>query len=302
MREWRYSEFDHRFDEADEDVIAARETRQRRARAAWRGVLRALGVLLGAGILGVTLTLTAWAVLIAVFAPDPGYVEPTTARQWLVVIDRATRELLQTSAALAMTLLATCLIAMTGAARGRTGWTLLGVVCSVLLAVGLVGTAVAGGQVGALAARAVSEVGGTPAVAAPRPTPPPPPPPVAVDDAREEMIRMLQATVDAAVAPVTNDDGTPLVVADTLLEASACNEGGSRLTASLSFSTGDNATSLASLLGAWDEAGYLPDRAMQEDIRYSTTLPIERMGVRDRTSTDGLIHLSIVGACATAVE
>ncbi|MDR7183703.1 hypothetical protein J2X85_000726 [Microbacterium trichothecenolyticum] len=39
---------------------------------------------------------------------------------------------------------------------------------------------------------------------------------------------------------------------------------------------------------------------MQEDIRYSTTLPVERLSIRDKTTIDGLLHLSIQSACAVA--
>ncbi|MBD3941897.1 hypothetical protein IF188_09345 [Microbacterium sp. NEAU-LLC] len=89
-----------------------------------------------------------------------------------------------------------------------------------------------------------------------------------------------------------------IVIDDSLLLTAACNEAGSRLTASLQLATGDNADSLTAILGAWDAAGYLPDRVMQEDIRDSTTLPIERTSIRDRTTIDGLPHLEVMGACS----
>jgi hypothetical protein len=287
-------ELDDRTDDAEAVEAAKHEVLLRRARA----VERVLGVLLGAGIIALTLAVTAWAALVALFAPDPGYVEPTTAAQWLRVIDGATGALLQASAALAVVLLATCLTAVIGAARGRSGWTVLGVVCSVVLVLGLVGTGVAGGQVRTLTLRAIASVGETTAFAPPRPSTPPPLPPIVVDDARDEMLRMLQATADAAVAPVMTGDGAPLVIADSLLAASACDEGGSRLTAAIDVTTGDNAGSLTAILAAWDTAGYLPDRAMQEDIRYSTTLPVERMSIRDTSTIDGMLHLTVTGTCA----
>jgi len=39
---------------------------------------------------------------------------------------------------------------------------------------------------------------------------------------------------------------------------------------------------------------------MQVDLRYSTALPIERMSIRDSTSVDGMIHLTLESACAVA--
>ena len=47
----------------------------------------------------------------------------------------------------------------------------------------------------------------------------------------------------------------------------------------------------------WDRAGYEKDRAMQEDIRYSEGRPVERMSVRDTSSTDGLVHLTVSSVC-----
>ena len=161
----------------------------------------------------------------------------------------------------------------------------------------LVGVAVAGHQVEALAARAVAAVGSTPAIAVP-----PPPPSVAdqhtVAEAREEMLRMLSASVAAAAEPVTNEGGAEPSIDDSLLGSVACGDTGSRVVASVTLKTGENAASLRSILSVWDAAGYLPDRATQEDLRYSTTLPIERMSIRDTTTIDGFLHLSVESACA----
>ena len=82
------------------------------------------------------------------------------------------------------------------------------------------------------------------------------------------------------------------------MAAAPCGEVGARLTVDLTFRTGDNAASLVRILAAWDSAGYMPDRAMQEDFRYSTELPIERMRIRDSTTIDGMLHLKLETACA----
>lgn len=37
---------------------------------------------------------------------------------------------------------------------------------------------------------------------------------------------------------------------------------------------------------------------MQEDIRHSETLPIEKMSIRDSTSIDGLIRMQITSQCS----
>jgi len=36
---------------------------------------------------------------------------------------------------------------------------------------------------------------------------------------------------------------------------------------------------------------------MQEDIRYSEGRPVERMSVRDTSSTDGPVHLTVSSVC-----
>ncbi|GAB3617035.1 hypothetical protein GCM10027416_15920 [Okibacterium endophyticum] len=72
------------------------------------------------------------------------------------------------------------------------------------------------------------------------------------------------------------------------------------LNLTLDFHTADNARSLERILNAWDAAGYAPDRAMQQDIRYSGSLPVEMMSIRDATSIDGLIHMQITSRCTVA--
>lgn len=65
----------------------------------------------------------------------------------------------------------------------------------------------------------------------------------------------------------------------------------------LEFRTDDNVTSVAQILGVWDDAGYESDRAMHEDIRYSKTGPVARLTMRDTTSIDGFVRMTITSAC-----
>ena len=264
-----------------------------------RSLGRVLGVLLAVAVVGGTLVLCAGAFLVGVLADDTGYSEPRTAAEWMQAIDRATSALMFATGTLAVALLVTCLIAVAGAAGRRTSWTVVGVVCSALLALALVSVTVSG-QVEALVARASAAVGSAPA-AAPIPPSAPAPDPLTIDEAREEMLAMLSTTIDAAAAPVTTADGSPPAADASQLQAAPCGEAGSRLALTTELATADNAASLAAILAAWDAAGYLPDRAIQEDIRYSTSLPVERLSIRDRTTIDGLIHLRIESACAVAV-
>ena len=264
----------------------------------WRSVGRVLGVLLAVGVVGGTLVLCAGALLVGILADDTGYSEPRTVVGWMQALDRATSALLFTSAVLAVALVVTCLIAVAGALGRRIGWTVVGVGCSALLALALVGVIAGGSQVESLVDRAESAVGSAPAVA---PIPPPAEPdPLTVDEARDAMLGMLSTSIDAATPPVTTADGSPPVVDASQLRAVPCGDTGTRWGVGLELSTADNAASLAAILAAWDGAGYLADRAMQEDIRYSTTLPIERMSIRDKTTIDGLLSLGFESACAVA--
>ncbi|MDR7187603.1 hypothetical protein J2Y46_000419 [Microbacterium sp. BE35] len=263
-----------------------------------RSVGRVFGVVLAVAVVGGTLVLCAGALLVGVLADDTGYREPRTAVEWMQAIDRAASALMFAAGALAVALVVTCVIAVAGAFARRTSWSVIGVVCSGLLALAIVGVGVSG-QVESLVARAVSAVGNAPAVA-PIPSPSPAPDPLTVDDARQEMLAMFSTTIDAAAAPVTTADGSPLIVDAAQLQAAPCGEVGSRLALTTELATADNAASLDAILAAWDAAGYLPDRAMQEDIRYSATLPVERLSIGDTTTIDGLLHVSIQSACAVA--
>lgn len=108
---------------------------------------------------------------------------------------------------------------------------------------------------------------------------------------------MLRASLTAADGPVRARDGSEIDPEAVPLQAIACADGGTASSLSLEFQTGDNALTLKQILRVWDAAGYLPDRAMQEDIRWSPTLPIEKMTIRDSTTINGLMRLGISGRC-----
>lgn len=132
------------------------------------------------------------------------------------------------------------------------------------------------------------------------PSPTPTPPPVyTLDEVRAGVDEMAAVSLAAAVGPVHDPTGHPLDPLELTTVSTACDETGARVAVALEFETSDNAASLERILRAWDAAGYSPDRAMQEDIRYSETLPIEQMSIRDSTTVDGLIHLQITSRCST---
>jgi len=53
-------------------------------------------------------------------------------------------------------------------------------------------------------------------------------------------------------------------------------------------------TAYAAILAAWDAEGYAKDRAMQEDLRGNSVV---RLSARDRSSIDGLLHVSLTTEC-----
>jgi len=116
-------------------------------------------------------------------------------------------------------------------------------------------------------------------------------------EAQARLEEMLAASLDAAVDPVSDSAGAPLDTAAFTPATTACNETGTRTALALTFATADNAASLTRILQIWDAAGYSPDRAMQQDIRYSATLPVAQMTIRDTTTIDGLIHLQLESQC-----
>lgn len=129
-------------------------------------------------------------------------------------------------------------------------------------------------------------------------TPPPPrtpvepaegPDPSPASDARGELARMVQRTLDAAGAAVTDAAGAP--VAAPAASTLPCD---GTTAYDLAIRTDDNAASYAAILDAWTAEGYAEDRAMQEDLRYNGVV---RLSARDRSSIDGLMHFSLTADC-----
>lgn len=129
------------------------------------------------------------------------------------------------------------------------------------------------------------------------PQPQSPSPTAPMSDMQSSIREMVGVSLAATVGPVRDDKGDPIDPQAIAPVSSTCDAGGVRVEIALEFETADNASSLTRILSAWDAAGYARDRAMQEDIRYSESLPIERMAIRDSTSIDGLIHMKITSRC-----
>ena len=246
-----------------------------------------------------TIVLCGATVLFVMLSGDIGYDKPVTAAGWLEEIAEAASAKSAASAILSMTLIVVCVIIAIAIWRRSVEWLAAGLVCGVILSGSLVIVAWGDDNVDRLTEMATSAIGNTPAILPPGGTTPAPDP-LTVTQARDEITRMLRATIEASAPPLRTPEDVPVTVHQTPVSAVPCGEAGARLTVDLAFSTGDNAASLTHILAAWDTAGYLPDRAMQVDLRYSTALPIERMSIRDSTSVDGMIHLTLESACAVA--
>lgn len=139
-----------------------------------------------------------------------------------------------------------------------------------------------------------------PARYAPSPAPTTRPLETTASDMRTMIARSLAAAVgpvrDASGAVIDATEQTPRLA---MCEATSDSGRFSDATLDLAFRTDDNAASARKILAVWDAAGYLSDRAMHEDIRYSTTLPVAKMSLRDTTTIDGLIHMQVTSRCAS---
>lgn len=131
------------------------------------------------------------------------------------------------------------------------------------------------------------------------PSPSPLTPPVySTDEARASLEKMMDASLAAAVGPFWDTSGNAIDPQEYTAVSTECGDNSARIGVTVEFTTADNAASLTRILQAWDAAGYSPDRATQEDIRYSDTLPIEKMSIRDSTTIDGLIRMEITSQCS----
>ena len=132
----------------------------------------------------------------------------------------------------------------------------------------------------------------------PGPASPSAPAPATAASVDDEMRELVGASFEAAAGTVLDASGAPLDVAALPLSSAPCTTApGTRHEMQLDFRTDDNARSLDDILAVWDRAGYEQDRAMQEDIRYSEGRPVERMSIRDTSSVDGLLHLTVSSVC-----
>lgn len=137
----------------------------------------------------------------------------------------------------------------------------------------------------------------------PNSTPKPDAPPVddapatvaSIDEALRERLR---ASLNAASGTVVDAAGTPIDPAAVSISSIPCpDQPGTRREMQIDFRSEDNARSLEQILEVWDQAGYEKDRAIQEDIRFSAIEPVARMSVKDRSSIDGLIHMTLHSVC-----
>lgn len=131
-----------------------------------------------------------------------------------------------------------------------------------------------------------------------RATPSSEPSPVTMKSIDDDMREIVEDSLAAASGAVVDASGTPIEASTLSLSAAPCAEGpGTRRELQLEFRTDDNTRSIERILAVWDRAGYERDRAMHEDIRYSETLPVARMSIKDTSSVDGLIHLTSTSIC-----
>ena len=134
-----------------------------------------------------------------------------------------------------------------------------------------------------------------PSPVAPTPTPKPP---FTLVDAEGVMAGMYRQTQN--VIPGAQDaNGDPWVpVAPT---RRACDADSMQSTVPAEFATSDNAAAVARILATWDAAGFDTDRAIQTDIRFDPDSGVT-LRISDRSTIDGLIHLSITTPCLPVEE
>jgi hypothetical protein len=237
--------------------------------------------------------------IVAIFLVGSSLSEPDTSDAWLREIALSAglieKGVLWSFIGLAVTV--AC--ALIGLRLRKSRWMWVGIACSALFAFTLLLVTMSGpSQLGRLVERATAAIENGPAVE-PTPLRQTPPPQFTAQYVRSAIQEMAAVSLKAAVKPVTDANGAAIDLAEIVPKSAACEDSGSRVSAQLDFRTGDNAKSLDRILAAWDSAGYAPDRAMHLDIRSSATLPVGTMTIRDSTTIDGLIHLSLDGQCAT---
>ncbi|MDQ1204439.1 hypothetical protein [Microbacterium sp. SORGH_AS_0862] len=175
---------------------------------------------------------------------------------------------------------------------------LTSIICGVLLSLALVaelaGIPATIGQAADEAARLAQALPVPTADPAPTPAAPAAPSAPRADAVRAEMRSLIERSVAAAGGTALGADGAELAASDIPFDAAPCGETGTRLSAQFSIRAADPDEAVARLLRIWEDAGYAPDRGMQQDARYSETLLVERMSVRAASP----IRVSVEGACA----
>lgn len=235
------------------------------------------------------------------FGMGCGYSCPTTPAGWVSMMATSARSYVGTVVILSGVFALSAIIVVIAIRVKSSTWLAIGGTFATMFALTLTFVSVNGSSVmNGLADLAAKEVRLSSVDAfrfIPAPVPTPTPPPLTADEVRARMREMIAITLDAS-GTVFGADRQMLTVDSVDIVAGACNESGSALWAELSLRGEDNAAILQRILAAWDEAGFAPDRAIQQDIRYSDDDPVETMTIRDKTTIDGLVHMSIAGRCA----
>ncbi len=238
------------------------------------------------------------------FGMGCGYSCPTTPAGWISMMATSARIYGGVVVILAGVFALSAVIVVI-ATRAKSGtWLAIGGTFATMFALTLVFACVSGSSVmNRLADRAAGEVRNSSLDAfrfIPAPSPTPTTPPLTASDVRARMYEMVGVTLDAS-GTVFGADRQMLTVDTVDIVANACAETGSGLSVELSMTgahSDDNAAILQRILAAWDAAGFAHDRAMQQDIRYSEIDPVKTMTIHDKTTIDGLIHMSMQGRCA----
>jgi len=264
----------------------------------WRTISAIAGNVTASLLIVVSVVVCAYLVFVSLIFVGSSASEPTTTVEWMREIALSTGQIAEGAwwSAIGLTMMAAG--AVVGARLRRPQWMWVGTACGALFALTLLVVAVSGPvRLERLVERATAAIHNGPAVEKLDPGPTPPPTFTATN-VRAAIQKMAAVSQTAAVGPVTDAEGGPVTLAEAVPVAAACQDSGSEVRVTLDFRTGENARSRERILAAWDAAGYAPDRAMQEDLRYSRTLPIASMSLRDSTTIEGLIHMDIVGQCS----